>query len=134
MVGVDWLETRSAEKNLEFLGDKLTIFQHVVAKRVCIRRHVACRARHVVLPLCSDLVGPTGRAVHSSAFSKTSDMNTLKQAQGHKDNGLELVLHEEWLTVAGTLQHGEKRLRGILSMCINTSQEQSKKMKLNSLQ
>lgn len=79
MVQVDWLETRSAEKNMEFLGDKLTIFQHVAAKRVCIRRH--CRSRHLVLPLCSDLVGQTERAVHSSALSKTSDMNTLKQLQ-----------------------------------------------------
>lgn len=50
-------------------------------------------------------------------------------AQGHKDNGPELALREEWLGLSSM----EKMLGGILSIWINIYQEQLKMMKWSTL-
>ncbi|GAB0177894.1 mitochondrial enolase superfamily member 1 [Grus japonensis] len=66
-LGVDWLGSSTAEKNLGILVDKkLTMSQQcaLVAKKangillVCVKKSVASRSREVILPLYSALVRP----------------------------------------------------------------------------
>lgn len=60
--------------------------------------------------------------------------NRATPAQSHKDEGLDHLSYEEWLTELGLFRLEKKRIRVILSMCINTLQEGLNKVELKSLQ
>lgn len=65
---------------------------------------------------------------------KTHGHTRATPAQGHKDDGLQHLAYKEWLTELELFSLEKKSLRRILSMCINTHQEELKKVKLNSFQ
>ncbi|PKU27615.1 hypothetical protein llap_22081 [Limosa lapponica baueri] len=72
-LGVDLLESSSAERNFGVLVDKLTTSQQcaLVAKKAngllgCIKKSMANRLREVILPLYSALVRPRLDTVSSS--------------------------------------------------------------------
>ena len=65
-LGVDLLDSSSVERDLGVLGDKLTMSQQcaLVVKKGngipgFIKKGVASRSRHFLLPLCSALVRPS---------------------------------------------------------------------------
>ena len=110
----DLQESSLAEKDLVVLVDtKLNTSQHraLAAKKAngvlgFPGRSDASRSREVILHRCSALVRPPLQQVHG---------NVTKTV-----NELESVTYEEKLRKLGLLSLQKRKLKGILSMCINT--------------
>jgi len=83
-MGLDLLESSSAERDLGVLGDdRVTMSQQraLGAKKAsgilgCIRRSVASRVREVLLPLYSALGGPICSAVSSAGLPSSRKMRS----------------------------------------------------------
>ena len=84
---------------------------------------VTRRSREVLLSLCSEPVRNIWSAGSSPELPSMRDMGMVKQVQQRAMKtikGLEHPLHKEKLREMGTFSMEKRRLRGILSIFINT--------------
>ena len=94
----------------------------------CIRRNVARRLREVILPLCSALVRQIWSAMSSSELLSTRKIWTYwdKFSKGPQKQAAKMLQWaaaydiEERLRELRLFSLENRRLRGILSICINT--------------